>query len=141
MNKSREAKRRMCLRLHNLGFTTGDIADEVGMTRGGVFLFLKSKEAYDPHIIDNVKSTYHKRRSIAYWADYYALPVKSCYEQFSKCTLGTYKNDGVGSPRLVTESEFLSRAIYTRAGKKLMSKLLLKGLLLTRSQIKGNINK
>ena len=140
MTRKDDARNRQIIRLYKLGFSPTDIADELDLTRDLVNGIVRRAGIYKvkTKIIDDMKA--YKRRSIRYWADLYGVPLNVCYEAVRKFQdIGKEKKTEVGSPRLLTEREFLSLAVYTTVGKKIVSKMLQKGLLLTANEIRDNI--
>lgn len=81
---------------------------------------------------------YHKRRPIRFWANKYGVPENSCYMAFRKHKIGFLQKKS-GTPKMVTQREFLAGIIYTSKGREIVSTLIRQEKILTDKQIGDSV--
>ncbi len=128
------------IRLHNLGLSTNDIAEELGVHRQSLYDMLERRGIHrekEKSILDPTKRI--KKFPVNHWAKVYDIPVNSCYMAFRRkeAENGTVRKQGC--PNMMTRKEFLSLVIYTRRGQYIFTKLIMAEKLLTREDIKASI--
>ncbi len=125
-----------CLSLLRMN-TTLTKKTEIKCECGMINVFLKK----DPvRFLSPDFKTYNRRFPIAYWSRKYGIPANDCYMSFRKHGIGSKEKHKVGSPVLMTQREFLSAAVFTGKGRKIISDLIKHRYLLTHKEITDSIN-
>lgn len=97
---------------------------------------------YNDFLKENIRAfdtyAYNRKHPIVYWARKYKIPVNSCYMAFRRRGIGNHKQ-GIGEAKPVNQREFLAGIVFTKLGREIVSKLILREWILTQEDINNSI--